>query len=265
MIHLRRALGQKSTSHTTEIVPPGVEINDGKFKDNTVLVHVILPEGLCRIGNNAFQGCTSLKTISLPITLTHIGDFAFQGCNKLKCDKLPDAITHIGQCAFQGCTSFNLRELPRHLVSVGTSALYKTRIKKTITPVNLIWHFERAYGDKDLTLIHIKLWEQYKRFIQRWNLNAKSPFVDYEEDLPFFVQRGPEQHQDIIQELTLSVHKDIDNILNRMQTKTGDYWIRERYRLNVAKQNVDSYILDLTDLDRNLGNAALAQAQRLSV
>ena len=52
-----------------------IEIEDGDIKNGTVIV----PEGVTRIGDVAFQGCTGLTAITLPKGLVRIGKMDFSG------------------------------------------------------------------------------------------------------------------------------------------------------------------------------------------
>ena len=61
---------------------------------------VTVPDGVTRIGENAFKGCDRLTSVELPSSVTHIGEMAFYGCESLKYITLPDGIISIGKEAF---------------------------------------------------------------------------------------------------------------------------------------------------------------------
>jgi hypothetical protein len=42
---------------------------------------VVIPEGVTRIGGEAFLGCTSLPSVVIPESVTEIGYMAFLGSN----------------------------------------------------------------------------------------------------------------------------------------------------------------------------------------
>jgi hypothetical protein len=44
---------------------------------------VVIPEGVVKVGDYAFQDCPSLSSVSLPASLAHIGNEAFSGCESL--------------------------------------------------------------------------------------------------------------------------------------------------------------------------------------
>ncbi|MBO5540312.1 MAG: leucine-rich repeat domain-containing protein [Muribaculaceae bacterium] len=49
----------------------------------TALTSIIIPEGVTRIDDSAFEDCNLLHTVFLPSTLTEVGDYAFDGCHSL--------------------------------------------------------------------------------------------------------------------------------------------------------------------------------------
>ena len=53
----------------------------GLFVDE--IQHVVLPNAITHIGDDAFSDCTGLNEITIPYTVTSIGDYAFAGCTKL--------------------------------------------------------------------------------------------------------------------------------------------------------------------------------------
>ena len=56
------------------ILPHAFESADG---ENTTLRNIVIPEGVKRIGNDAFAHCTVLDSITIPSTVEEIGSFAF--------------------------------------------------------------------------------------------------------------------------------------------------------------------------------------------
>lgn len=77
------------------------EIGDYAFSHSDA-VQVVLPAGVQKIGQCAFQRCLSLQSVTLPAGLTDIGDHAFQRCSKLEEVNLPDSVTHLGRNPFAG-------------------------------------------------------------------------------------------------------------------------------------------------------------------
>lgn len=66
------------------------EIADDAFKGNTKITSVTIPEGVTKIGKNAFNGCKNLKTIIIKSTkLKTVGKNAIKGINKEATIKVP--------------------------------------------------------------------------------------------------------------------------------------------------------------------------------
>ena len=67
------------------------------------LTQLVIPEGITKIGNNAFAG-NNIKRIKIPSTVTEIGEFAFSTKNYLKDEctlELPEGLRIIGSKAFR--------------------------------------------------------------------------------------------------------------------------------------------------------------------
>ena len=112
----------------------GFRIEDGilyKYKD-TGEKDVIIPDGVTRIGDNAFFGC-EFKRITIPDSVTSIGDGAFYSCEELTSVTLPRGITSIGQEAFCECYRLTSITIPDGVTSIGKKAFYKCFSLPSIT------------------------------------------------------------------------------------------------------------------------------------
>lgn len=74
-------------------------IDENAFYSATIN-KVVIPEGVTRIGNGAFDNCKRLLNVSLPSTLTEIGGWAFRDCTALTSIIIPIGVTTIGTWAF---------------------------------------------------------------------------------------------------------------------------------------------------------------------
>lgn len=92
--------------------------------------HIVLPDSVKRIGNNAFSMCANLRSISLPNQLSSIGDLAFELCAQLYSISIPDSVVSIGNAAFIGCMSLQEMKLPSSLTSFGSACLAVTSISE---------------------------------------------------------------------------------------------------------------------------------------
>lgn len=80
------------------------EIDNHAF-ENTAIKSIDLPEGLTRIGYDAFLGCKNLASINIPDKVTEIGNDAFSNCEKLVSLVLPKDLNHLEQRVFVDCTN----------------------------------------------------------------------------------------------------------------------------------------------------------------
>ena len=85
------------------------EIPDNAFLGHRGLRKVVLPQGVKRIGRQAFFHCKNLQEISLPSTVTIVEDGAFNGCIALsKFDISRAILQRVGFAAFEGVPSAHL-------------------------------------------------------------------------------------------------------------------------------------------------------------
>ncbi len=79
-----KAEGVKTGKYRKMSVPDGVrEITKAAFR-NLCVNYVILPDGVWKIGENAFYGCERLLKIYIPESVKEIGDDVFCGCKHLE-------------------------------------------------------------------------------------------------------------------------------------------------------------------------------------
>jgi hypothetical protein len=65
----------------------------------------VIPDGVTRIGNFAFQGSTGVTSVTIPATVTSIGLYAFAYTNALTSITIPASVTSIENSAFNEATS----------------------------------------------------------------------------------------------------------------------------------------------------------------
>ena len=148
-----------------------VDANNKKFssvdgvlfnKDKTELVYYphgktakeyIIPDGVLKIGNNAFEYDYTLESIVIPQGVTEIGDYAFNG-PPLKSITIPDSVTKIGDSVFLGA-SFEEIVIPEGVKSMGDYVFaYSDAIKKVTLPESLESIGKRVFYSTSLEEIH---------------------------------------------------------------------------------------------------------------
>ena len=116
-------------------------IKEPKFKGNTTLKKVAIPNGVTEIGDNAFENYTSLTEITIPNSVTTIGSGAFMGCTSLKEINIPDSVTKIGNSAFASCTSLEEITIPNNVTKIEwhifhiCNSLKKINISNNVTAI----------------------------------------------------------------------------------------------------------------------------------
>jgi hypothetical protein len=66
---------------------------------------LVIPDGVTRIGEAAFQDCRGLANIVLPESVISIGTLAFNGCSRLSSINIPGSVAMIGKDVFGGCSN----------------------------------------------------------------------------------------------------------------------------------------------------------------
>jgi len=113
---------------------------------NEKITSVTIPEGVTKIGEEAFWGCESLRAVSLPDTLISIGERAFNSCWALDSINLPAGLKEIGGLAFRttGLTSISW---PTGLTTIPSSAFSNTKLRNVTIPEGVTKIGETAFED----------------------------------------------------------------------------------------------------------------------
>lgn len=103
------------------IVPKTVRIIGSlAFTRRAKLKKVQLPDGLERIGRDAFSDCDALEEVVIPASVKTIAPYAFGGCESLKKVTFLGEVQSLSRTAFSDC--FNLYTI---LVPAGKEKLYR--------------------------------------------------------------------------------------------------------------------------------------------
>ena len=120
-------------------IPDGVtRIGQNAFARCGTLTSVMIPEGVTEIENEAFDSCTGLTSISLPGSLKVIWNSAFNHCRELASIDLPGGITEIRDYAFANCTALTSIVIPEGTVRIGGGAFLNcTGLTSVVLPRSL--------------------------------------------------------------------------------------------------------------------------------
>ena len=124
------------------------------FSDaNTEIAKLVIPNGVTKIGGNAFYGCTGLTSVYIPNSVTSIGGNAFSGCtgltdvtinsnsiassnrtsssslstvfgNQVKSYVIGSSVTTIGSNAFYNCSGLTSVTIGSGVTTIGMDAFY---------------------------------------------------------------------------------------------------------------------------------------------
>lgn len=113
---------------------PVREIGEEAFYENAIITSVNIPQGVIKIGNEAFSGLyykSKLTSISLPEGLIEIGDGAFSNC-PLTSITFPQSLTILGTNAFCG-TNLTSVTFSKNLRRIGSAVFSGCENLKTVT------------------------------------------------------------------------------------------------------------------------------------
>eukprot|EP00526_Cylindrotheca_closterium_P009834 CAMPEP_0113637152 /NCGR_PEP_ID=MMETSP0017_2-20120614/19438_1 /TAXON_ID=2856 /ORGANISM="Cylindrotheca closterium" /LENGTH=418 /DNA_ID=CAMNT_0000548149 /DNA_START=20 /DNA_END=1273 /DNA_ORIENTATION=+ /assembly_acc=CAM_ASM_000147 len=113
------------------IVNPGIQVlPDRSFSFFVLLEEVTLPQGLTKIGNEAFRWCERLLEIKICSTVEYIGEDAFGECELLtkvefeSSSSSPHQLKTIGGSAFESCESLQRIKIPSSVNMIGECAFH---------------------------------------------------------------------------------------------------------------------------------------------
>lgn len=115
------------TDASMVIVPKTVlTIGSLAFTRRQRLKKVQLPEGLDRIGRDAFSDCDVLEEVVIPASVTTIDDYAFASCDSLRKVTFMGCVKHLARTTFSDCD--NLMSI---IVPEATESKYRKKLHIT--------------------------------------------------------------------------------------------------------------------------------------
>lgn len=92
-----------------------------------------LPEGLTRIGSEAFRECENLTAVTLPSTVRSVERRAFYRCRNLTIVNLNQGLETIGKSAFKECVRLQDLRLPDSVTTLNRHAFYSCESLRYLT------------------------------------------------------------------------------------------------------------------------------------
>ena len=116
------------------------------FKQNTLIVSVVIPNSVIKINNNAFAYCKNLNSVNIPTNLITIGKSVFIGCKNITSVTLPNTLISIDNNAFSA-TGLESVVIPDSVVRLGESVfsgcsnLKQVQLSNSLTEIKaLLFH-----------------------------------------------------------------------------------------------------------------------------
>ena len=107
------------------------EIKDNGFKQCQKLTGVYIPSKITSLGNAAFLGAFALEHIILPEGLVSIGEDAFASCASTEII-IPDSVTNLGSGAFRGCAKLEKAVVGAGITSIASQLFINCKALKDI-------------------------------------------------------------------------------------------------------------------------------------
>ena len=109
-------------------------ISDNGFNNQTMaelLTSITIPEGIKKIGNNAFAG-SGLTKVTIPSTVEVIGEYAFAQSDKLEKVTINGAATTLGDHCFAECGALTTISLGANVSALGNEVFSGCPVLKTV-------------------------------------------------------------------------------------------------------------------------------------
>ncbi len=116
---------------TSFIIPNGVTKIGNEAFNGCQLTSIAIPSSVTSIGNKAFYGC-QFKSITIPSSVTSIGNGAFGVCSELASIAIPNSVTTIGDYVFVCCQKLKSITIPNNVTYIGVGAF---RVCSSLTSI----------------------------------------------------------------------------------------------------------------------------------
>lgn len=121
------------------VIPSGViKIGNLAFEKCSSLTSVVISEGVAVIGDGAFFSCENLQSVTFPKSLRKIGEYTFGLCKGLREIVFPEGITDISSGAFSSCNELKRVVIPNSIQHLTRWAFYENlKLRHCVLAPNL--------------------------------------------------------------------------------------------------------------------------------
>ncbi len=122
--------------------------------EGTNITEFIIPEGVKKIGKNAFYSCDKIVSVTIPEGTTNIEESAFEFCKNIKSISIPDSVTRIESDAFRYCQNITEITLPKNLNNIADSAFSECTELVTVrnnSNLNINWGLKKIDKNGNVT------------------------------------------------------------------------------------------------------------------
>jgi hypothetical protein len=120
------------------------------FLNGQEVKHLVIPDGVTSIGEDAFHSCIGLTSVIIPNSVTSIGESAFMYCTGLTSLTIPNSVTTIDHEAFEDCRSLNYVIIGDGVTTIGGEAFKDCKnLNYVILGSGITTVYGGAFGNSD--------------------------------------------------------------------------------------------------------------------
>ena len=120
--------------------------------EDTEIIDLVIPEGVTRIGQYAFERCEAIKSVTFPKSLTSIGwnTFYYSGLESVT---IPEGVTEIEEGTFQHCGNLASVTIPEGVTKIGFCAFSNSGLTSLMLPSTIREMSQSFYGCENLATL----------------------------------------------------------------------------------------------------------------